>query len=44
MLAEDLQLLDPGLRPGRSALSELVRFAARHWEFLLDDTVGELYP
>lgn len=44
MVAEDLQLLDPGLRPGRSPLSELVRFAAHHWEFLLDEAVRELYP
>lgn len=44
MVSEDLQLLDPGLRPGKSPLNELIQYAARNWEFLLDDTVREMYP
>jgi len=38
-MLDDLRRLDPGLRPGARPLTELVGFASRHWEFLLDDAV-----
>jgi DNA-binding NarL/FixJ family response regulator len=44
ILDEDLRLVDPGIRPDRSPLNELVRFASQNWEFLLDDTVREMFP
>lgn len=38
-MLEDLRRLDPGLRHGTRPLTELVGFASRNWEFLLDDAL-----
>lgn len=35
--------LDPGLRPGRRPLLELVSFASRNWEFFLDEAVRAVH-
>jgi DNA-binding NarL/FixJ family response regulator len=43
-MLDDLVEFDPGLRPGRSPLSEVVSYASRNWEFFLDDTVRSMYP
>ena len=43
-MLDDLTELDPGLRPSRSPLSELVSYASRNWEFFLDQAVTARYP
>jgi|SRR5882672_1717266 len=41
---EDLPLAVPGLRSGKSPLSELVTYASARWAFFLDDAVRKAYP
>jgi DNA-binding NarL/FixJ family response regulator len=40
----DLTLLDPGLGDSKVPLTDLVSYASKNWEFLLDDTVRARYP
>lgn len=42
-MLDGLVELDPGLRPGKRPLPELVSFASRNWEFFLDEAVRTVH-